>query len=267
MPYLARILIYPIKSLDAVEVTEAQLLPGGALKHDREFALFDEQGRFVNGKHTAKVHNLRSTCNLAARTVTLQIQDSDRPAEIFHLDDDRTALATWFSNYFGYPVTLQQNLHMGFPDDTDASGPTVVSTATLESVASWFPDLEVEDIRQRFRTNLEIAEAPAFWEDLLFGEPDQPVPFQIGTVELLGNNPCQRCVVPTRNQLTGQSYANFQKSFTAQRQATLPDQAALSRFNHFYKLTLNTKVPASETGKTLRVGDAVSVLAAQHSID
>lgn len=262
MPYLAKILIYPIKSLDGVEVTEVQLLPGGALKHDREFALFDEQGRFVNGKRTAKVHHLRSTYDLMARTVTLRIQDSDRPAETFHLDDDRSALATWFSDYFGYPVTFQQNLHMGFPDDTDASGPTVISTATLESVASWFPALEVEDIRQRFRTNLEIAQTSAFWEDLLFSETSQPVPFQIGTVELLGNNPCQRCVVPTRDHLTGQPYHNFQKSFIVQRQATLPDRAALSRFNHFYRLALNTKIFASETGKILRVGDAVSVMAA-----
>lgn len=263
MPYLAKILIYPIKSLDAVEMKAIELRPGGALTHDREFAIFDQQGRFVNGKHTAKIHTLRSTYDLPARTITLRIQDSDRPAETFHLDDDRHELATWFSEYFGYTVTLQQNLHMGFPDDTDASGPTVVSVATLEQVASWFPDLSVEEIRDRFRTNLEIAEVPAFWEDQLFGATHQPIPFQIGSVNFLGNNPCQRCIVPTRDHLTGDRYPNFQKNFIAQRQATLPDRVALDRFNHFYKLTLNTKVPASETGKVLRVGDAVSVHAAE----
>lgn len=269
MPHLAKILIYPIKSLDSVEVTEAQLLTGGALKHDREFAIFDQQGRLVNGKRTTKIHALRSTYDLAARTITLQVQDniqnnaqdntqnSDRPAETFHLDDDRDALAIWFSDYFGFPVTLAQNLHMGFPDDTDASGPTVVSVATLETVATWFPELRAEEIRQRFRANLEIAEAPAFWEDQLFGDADQPVPFQIGAVALLGNNPCQRCVVPTRDQQTGKPYANFQKNFIAQRQATLPDWVDRSRFNHFYKLTLNTKVPVTEAGKVLQVGDVV----------
>lgn len=259
MPNLSKILIYPIKSLDAIEVPETMLLPGGALAHDREFAIFDQQGRFVNGKRTAKVHALRSTYDLPARTVTLRIQDSDRPTATFHLDDDRDDLATWLSEYFGYIVTLQQNLHMGFPDDTDASGPTVVSVATLEQVASWFPDLSVEDIRYRFRANLEIAKAPTFWEDQLLGEFNQPVPFQIGAVELLGNNPCQRCVVPTRDHLTGDRYPNFQKNFTAQRQATLPDRVVPSRFNHFYKLTLNTKVPASETGKVMCIGDMISI--------
>lgn len=257
MPYLSRILIYPIKSLDGVEITAATLLAGGALAADREFAIFDQQGRFVNGKRTAKIHALRSTYDLTARTITLHIQDSDRTPETFDLDGDRAALATWFSDYFGYPVTLQQNLHMGFPDDTDASGPTVVSEATLETVASWFPDLSEEDIRQRFRANLEIAEAPSFWEDQLLTAADQALPFQIGAVELLGNNPCQRCVVPTRDHLTGQPYANFQKNFIAQRQATLPDRVESTRFNHFYKLTLNTKVAASEAGKVLHVGDTV----------
>lgn len=259
MPYLAKILIYPIKSLDGVEVAEAQLLPGGSLAHDREFALLDKKGQFVNGKRTAKIHAVRSTYDLSARTITVRIQDSDRPTESFHLDHDREALATWFSNYFGYPITLQQNLQMGFPDDTDASGPTVVSVATLETVASWFPELQMEDIRCRFRTNLEIAEVPAFWEDQLFGALGEPVSFQIGDIELLSNNPCQRCIVPTRNHLTGEQYANFQKIFVAQRQATLPDRVHSARFNHFYKLTLNTKVPASELGKIVRVGDAIKL--------
>jgi uncharacterized protein YcbX len=259
MPHLARILIYPIKSLDGVAITEATLLSGGALAHDREFALFDQQGRVVNGKRTAKIHSVRSTYDLSARTVDLRIQDSQQPEAPFHLDRDRAALATWFSNYLGYAVTLQQNLQMGFPDDADASGPTVVTVATLETVASWFPESQLEEIRCRFRTNLEIAEAPAFWEDHLFGASEQSVLFQIGAVQLLGNNPCQRCIVPTRNPLTGEQDANFQKTFVAQRQATLPDQVESSRFKHFYKLTLNTKVPASETGKVLRVGDPISL--------
>lgn len=256
MPYLAKILIFPIKSLDGVEVTQASLWDGGALAHDREFAIVDQHGKFVNGKRTHKVHLLRSKFNLAARTVTLSIQD-ETEQQTFHLDDDRADLAKWLSHYFGYPVTLQQNQHMGFPDDTDASGPTLVSTATLKTIAAWFPGLTLDEVRWRFRTNLEIEDAPAFWEDQLFGEADQLIPFQIGAVQLFGSNPCQRCIVPTRDPLTGKPYPNFQKAFIAHRRATLPSWASPSRFNHFYRLTLNTKVPASEAGKTLRVGDTV----------
>lgn len=256
MPYLAKIFVYPIKSLDGIEVTEARLLAGGALEHDREFALVDEQGRFVNGKRTAKIHLLRSTYDLPNRTLTLQVQGNTQTVS-FHLDDDRAALETWFSDYFGYSVTLRENRYTGFPDDTEAAGPTVVSTATLETIASWFPGLTLEDIRHRFRANLEIAETPAFWEDRLFGEAGEKIPFQIGMVNFFGSNPCQRCVVVTRDHLAGQPYPNFQKEFVTQRKATFPTWANPSRFNHFFRLALNTTVAPSEQGKQLQVGDRV----------
>ncbi|GAB4227464.1 MAG: MOSC domain-containing protein [Elainellaceae cyanobacterium] len=255
MPYLAKIFIYPIKSLDGVEVQQSAISVGGALAHDREFAIVDAQGKFVNGKRTPKIHQIRSAFDLNQRTVTVQIPE--QPPQTFHLDDDRSALASWLSNYFSYPVSLQQNQAQGFPDDIEASGPTVVSTATLETIARWFPALTLDQIRQRFRTNLEVAAAPAFWEDQLFGTVDEQMPFQIGTVQFWGCNPCQRCIVPTRDPQTGNSYPNFQKTFVAQRQATLPAQVERSRFNHFYRLTLNTKIPASEAGKMLAIDDQV----------
>lgn len=254
MPHLAKIWIYPIKSLDGVEVPQAAVLPGGALAHDREFAIFDQQGKVVNGKRTARIQQIRSTFDLLQRIVTLS---ADHASQQFHLDADRPAIADWLSQYLGYQVTLQQNLHMGFPDDTEASGPTIVSTATLKTVQTWFPDLTLDEIRHRFRTNLEIEDAPAFWEDHLFGEAGQLIPFQIGTIQCLGSNPCQRCVVPTRHSRTGDPDASFQKTFIRQRQANLPPQVHRSRFNHFYRLTLNTKIPATEAGKILAIGDEV----------
>ncbi|MGL5806110.1 MAG: MOSC N-terminal beta barrel domain-containing protein [Xenococcaceae cyanobacterium] len=43
MSHLARIVIFPIKSLDGVEVDRATLLKGGALVGDRSFAIYDTQ--------------------------------------------------------------------------------------------------------------------------------------------------------------------------------------------------------------------------------
>jgi uncharacterized protein YcbX len=148
-----------------------------------------------------------------------------------------------------------QNTEMGFPDDTDSPGATIVSMATLAAIGDWFPDLDLAQIRRRFRTNLEISGVEPFWEDRLFGAADQPVPFQIGDVQFLGINPCQRCVVVLRDPTTGAPYPNFQKQFVDQRQATLPDWATRSRFNHFYKLAVNTRLSKSEAGKVLRLGD------------
>lgn len=258
MPYLSKILIYPIKSLDAVEVTTAQILEGGAIAHDREFALVDEQGQFVNAKRTEKIHSLRSRFDLSARTVTLRIEGQGQSSD-FHLDGDRPALESWLSEYFGTPISLQQNLHMGFPDDTVASGATVVAVESLRAIASWFPGMTLEEVRQRFRANLEVEDAPAFWEDQLMGEPGQLLPFQIGKVAFLGSNPCARCIVPTRNPWIGERDRQFQKQFTAQRKATLPTWAEPSHFDHFYRLTLNTQVLPSEAGKTLYLNDLVSL--------
>ncbi len=57
MPYLAKILLYPIKSLDGVEVEKATILSSGALQYDREFAFVDAQNRFVKLKFPGKIQN------------------------------------------------------------------------------------------------------------------------------------------------------------------------------------------------------------------
>ena len=255
MPILHHILLYPIKSLDGVAVAQAEILPGGALAGDREFVIVDQAGRWVNGKRTARVHGLRTEFDLAARRVTLA--SSEQSGGMFHLDSDRAALEEWLSTYFTFPVTLQQNLITGFPDDPDSPGPTLVSTATLATVAAWFEGLEVTEARARFRTNLECGDVPPFWEDQLYGATDAPVSFTIGVVQVQGINPCQRCPVPTRHPLTGVALPQFQKTFGQQRQATLPRWAAANRFNHFYRLAVNTRIDHTQAGKVLRVGDVI----------
>ncbi|GET36539.1 MOSC domain-containing protein [Microseira wollei] len=259
MPYIADILIYPIKSLDGVGVNRARILAGGALERDREFAILDAQGRFVNGKRNAKVHLLRSFWDETGKTVTLQIEGKQEK-RVFDLAENRTELAAWFSDYFGFSVQLARNSLTGFPDDTIASGPTIISTATLEEVASWFPGITVAEMRQRLRANIEISGVPPFWEDRLFADDGEIVQFKIGEVLFEGINPCQRCIVPTRNSRTGESSPNFQKLFSQKREETLPSWVNLSRFNHFYRLSVNTKIPTSEAGKMVQVGDEIARL-------
>jgi uncharacterized protein YcbX len=264
MPHLAHVLIYPIKSLDGISVSSATVLASGALKHDREFAIVDAQGRFVNGKHNAQVHLLRSHFSLSHRTVTLQIQGTPTQ-QIFHLDDQRDALEAWLSDFFGFSVQLQQNLNTGFPDDTESPGPTVISTATLIEVASWFPGISLDEMRRRIRANIEIDDVPAFWEDQLFSATGDTVSFQIGNVEFKGINPCQRCVVPTRDSLTATPYPYFQKTFITKRKETLHSWVAASRFNHFFRLSVNTRISKTQKDKSIHLGDTVEVYSRQNS--
>ncbi|OWY65307.1 MOSC domain-containing protein [cyanobacterium TDX16] len=257
-PYLAKISIFPVKSLDSITLSQVSVLASGALQHDREYALFDQKGRFVNGKRNAKIHLLRSQFDANCQQLSLQVQGTDESVT-FHLDRERSELEAWFSNYFGLPVNIKQNNFTGFPDDTNASGPTIISAATLAEVASWFPDISVEEMRNRSRANIEIDGVPAFWEDRLFTKVGNSIQFQIGEVVFAGINPCARCIVPTRDSKTAVATENFQKIFVSKRKETLPDWTTPERFDHFYRLSINTKIPSSEIGKILRIGDPVSI--------
>jgi uncharacterized protein YcbX len=254
--HLARIVIYPIKSLDGVVLDEARVLPSGALEHDRQFALVDEKGEFINGKRTPRIHLLRSRFDLESRS--LAISSGERP-RFFGIDADRPALEEWLSQFFGTSVRLIENASSGFPDDTISPGPTLISRATLDKVTSWFEGLSLDETRQRFRVNLEIDGVEPFWEDRLYSEQGRAVRFRIGDVLLEGTNPCARCVVPTRSSETGERYEAFAAIFEERRYETLPYWATRSRFDHFYRLALNTRPVAGSTG-SIHVGDAGQLL-------
>jgi len=247
---VSSIYVYPIKSLSRTTVSESRITPGGGLLHDREFALFDADGVVINGKKQPRVHQIQAVYDLPSFTVRLG-------DTTFHLLEDQAKLERWFSEYFGFAVRMKRNTTTGFPDDLDSPGPTLIGAASLDAVNGWFPQLDREQVSRRFRANIELSGVPAFWEDRLFGEPGEVVDFSIGDVRFQGNNPCARCAVPSRHPDTGEVIPEFAKSFSARRQATLPMWAAPGRFDHFYRLSVNTRAPSTEAGKTLGIGDKV----------
>lgn len=261
-PKLTQIVIYPVKSLDGMVVERAQISTGGALDFDRRWAIVDDRGKVVNAKRTAKIQQLRSqfefisTSSHSQPQVVISLQTVDDPNTYkFCLTTELSELAQWLSQFFGFTISLIENTATGFPDDLKAYGPTIVSTATLAAICEWFPDLDLAEVRRRFRTNLELSGVPAFWEDRLFSASGEVVEFQLGNVRFHGINPCQRCVVPTRNSLSGDITPKFQQTFTQQRQQTLPPEVNATRFNHFYRLAVNTQIPLLEAGKFLNTGD------------
>jgi uncharacterized protein YcbX len=258
MAKLARINLHPVKSFDPQAVERAKLLAAGAIEHDRRYALRDREGEFVNGKRTPAIHWLRSNFDPATGRLALRIEGTSE-IHTFDVDAERPQLSAWLSDYFSLPLEFVENARGGFPDDTDSPGPTVVSTATLAAVAEWFTGLTLDDVRARFRANLEIEGVEPFWEDRLVAAGNRIVHFQIGEVELLGTNPCQRCVVPTRSPKTGEPLQDFAKTFAQRREETLPDWAPSSRFDHFYRLAVNTRRANGQAG-TICVGDEVRIL-------
>jgi MOSC domain-containing protein len=292
-PRLANIRLHPIKALDPVSVNEARIGPNGGIELDRVWALYSADGRWVNGKRTAAMHLIRAAYAPDLRSVTLTVPGDRRdiPAMTFAFPNDTEGAAEWFSVYFEQSIQVRYTRE-GFPDDGLAAGPTIVSTASLEAVCKWFPGMTLEEARRRFRTTLEIGAAsragtnggersdssaggresgrsisvpttetlPPFWEDQLFGETETSVVrFKIGDVAFEGSNPCARCPVPSRKSQTGATDDGFQKRFTELRRAQLPAWASADRFDHFYRLATNTRVPSTEQGKILRLGDVLDL--------
>ena len=154
--WVSHIQIHPIKSLDATTLRQAGILSSGALEFDRTWAMFDANGKFVNGKRHAAVHRLRSVVDLADRKLSICAGREPMFTDpAFSLDGDREQIGRWLSGYFGFPVELRENCGAGFPDDTASPGPTIISVATLMEIARWF-SLPFEQVRRRFRTNIEI---------------------------------------------------------------------------------------------------------------
>ncbi len=256
-PRLAQIRIHPIKSLDPTSVPESRIGLAGGLVHDRAWALYSVDGKWVNAKRTPVLHLIRARYSDDLSSVTLSVPKDRRniPTRTFAFPHDYEDAAEWFSVFFDQQIIVR-NSPEGFPDDPIANGPTIISTATLQTVCEWFPGISLEEARLRFRTSLEIDGVPAFWEDQLFSENSRNVVrFQIGPVHFEGSNPCARCPVPSRDPFTGLSHDGFQKLFTQLRQASLPVWSPREPFDHFYRLATNTRVASTESGKPLRQGD------------
>lgn len=227
------------------------------MENDRIFAIFDTEGKVVNGKRTPRVHELRSAFDPQIREVRLW-PNGQKPQQ-FQLDD-LVPVGKWLSEFFGFPIVVRHDCEKGFPDDREAFGPTIVSEASLRTIQSWFPEMTVESTRRRFRANLELLGEKPFCEDELFGAPGELKPFRVGDVKFFGHNPCQRCVVPTRDPDRAQPIAEFQKKFMQLRKESLPAWSNSRRFNHFYRFAINTSVPPTEAGKQLRLGDEITIL-------
>jgi hypothetical protein len=266
MAHVARIRRYPVKGFDAEAVDAVRVTETGTLAGDRAFALCDPDAvadgivgdgptHAYNGKQLPRIHELRTSFDVDAEALSVTAPDGE--TRTFDLRTERDDAAEWFGAFFDTDVALVRREPPAFVD-RPAMGPSVVSTATLAEVASWFDDLTVESVRRRMRANVEVGGVPAFWEDRFVGE-DAPA-FVAGDVRFEGVEPCVRCVVPTRDPDTGEPLPAFRERFLDRREATFPEWADPEAFDTYYTLMLIAAVPEPDRGRTIRVGDAVEVV-------
>jgi uncharacterized protein len=258
-PIVSRIRIYPIKSLDPVELQEAEV-GIHSLRYDREFAMLTLDGRFMNGKRSGRVNELKATYDLSNYTVTFSGRVGG-PAHSFHLLNDKTDIEKYLSGYFGEPISLLQNKQGQLMDIPTASSVTIVSEASLQSLHKDFSDRTLEDVRLRFRATLELGGVEPYWEENLIGEPGNGMRLTIGDIEMIGVSPRARCNVPPRDPLTGITDKTFVKRMMKSRESTLPENSHIRAYGSLYHLTINTYIPATQQGKWLRVGDQLKIIA------
>lgn len=249
---VTRIHIFPVKGLDSYSVTSAEISPAGSLVWDRRIAFTDsETGKYINWKNEPNIFRLRCSYEGAPASVAFSIGSGKISYSLTAQQDE---IKKYLQEYFNKQLNLLDNPEAGHPDDTEASGPTIVSVQTLRTVQLWFPEMSVDELFLRFRCNILIEGVPAFWEEQFAGGGQ----FSIGTVGFIGAYPCARCKVPPVHPLTGEVNKNFQKEFAEQRRAMHPSFLDEKYYEHFYKVTLNTRIQQGSGGKIISVGDTVS---------
>lgn len=263
---LSALYIHPIKSCASLALDEAEVRPRG-LAHDRRWLIVDESGRFLTGRQLPALVRLRATPRADGLTLDapgmpalhvprppadaprLQVQVWKDSVDAALAD---AAAAHWLTQWLGRPVRL---VHM----DAGARRPVrpdLSQPGDLVSFADAFPLLAISQSAldqlntklatpvpiARFRPNLVIdgcrPHAEDGWRRI-----------RIGAVEFDVSRQCVRCVFTTVD---------------TERGAPDPSGEPLNTLKGYRRgesgVTFGVHLIA-RGGGTLRVGDAVTVLA------
>jgi uncharacterized protein YcbX len=151
MAYIENLWVYPIKGLDRMTVETISINDAGTFRGDREYAMldpdennviedrFDSVGKTFNGKEIDHTHEVRSAFDPETHELTLTVRESGNEVT-FDLQTERDTASEWFSEFVGESVELRHREPPSFIDRPKL-GPSIISTGTLEEVASWFDDM------------------------------------------------------------------------------------------------------------------------------
>ncbi|MEP1095810.1 MAG: MOSC N-terminal beta barrel domain-containing protein [Cyclobacteriaceae bacterium] len=212
--------IYPIKSLQGVEVSEAEVLERG-FKHDRRWMIVDENNKFITQRthpHLSQIEIKVSENKIIASypghmdlQVPLSIESGER-VEVSVWEHQVEALEAngeqnkWISKVAGTPCKLvfmpesasrpisperaRNNENVSFADGYPY---LIISEASLEDLNT---RMDVALPMHRFRPNIVVSGTEPYAEDSWRD-------FSIGNVNFYGTHGCKRCVFTTIDQETG----------------------------------------------------------------
>jgi len=265
--------IYPVKSCRGVAQEHSDVRPKG-LSGDREWMIVDEEGRFLTQRLHPQMTQIRvrlepnrlmlSDCRglLEPIAIPMSTTGDGRDVQVwktltFALDEG-DAVADWVTRMLDRPCRLvrQSPDHPRPTDPAYAPGGTVsfadgypLLLTTTASLADLNRRIQASDpmaesvCMRQFRPNIviELDDARAF-------EEDDWLSVQIGDITFECVKPCDRCIVTTTDQNTGQR--NPEKE-------PLKTLGTFRRFNN--KLLFGENLVPKSPG-TLRVGDELQIL-------
>jgi len=269
-PQLARLYIYPIKSLGGIALNAATPL-GRGLQYDRRWMLTDPDGTFLSQRSDSRMALLKPQMQ-DGRMVIPALQKEDEhlsislsgpettsPVQVQVWDDSVTALPypsevnDWISRQLDRPCQLvyipdssdrQVDLDYAQPGDQVgfADGFPYLIT-TMSSLRDLNQRLDNPVTMERFRPNLIIEGDLEPWSE------DEWQQFRIGDYTFRSTKPCGRCQVVTIDPATAERGAEPLKTLAGFRQK-----------GHKILFGLNAcldsdSVPGDAAG--LRVGDVV----------
>jgi uncharacterized protein YcbX len=213
--------IYPIKSCRGIALKQARLTETG-FEHDREWLVITPEGRFLTQRERPQLAQVETAIagdqlvlrkpKGSALSLPLDLTGPEREVTIWRdkaaAFDAGDEAAAWLTEHLGKPARLVRfdKRHKRASDakwtgDIEALNQfsdgypwLLISQGSLDELnrrmASPLP-------MNRFRPNIVVDGLPAFGEDSV----DE---FVAGAVRLKVVKPCDRCVVTTTDQITGE---------------------------------------------------------------
>lgn len=214
---LQHIYLYPIKSAQPYEVSQAVVYPQG-LNFDREFMLTELDGTFITARKEALLYSFSAFPTPSGLYVQyknhsyIQIEYQDfqqiLSCEVWHNNFPSfvasETINQWFSKIIGRSIQLRwlgknpQRTIKRYPDHplsfADGYPLLLITESSLNAVQQSCP---ASITAQQFRPNIIIESSLPF-------EEQQWDKIQIGDVIFLHSKPCERCILITRNPHTNQ---------------------------------------------------------------
>ena len=226
--------LYPIKSLQGIEVSEAEVMEKG-FRYDRRWMLVGADNVVITQRTHPQLSQIKLQINASEITATCKEMepcripltiDDGASASVMVWNDQVNALVAhevinaWFTQAANLPCRLvympeeatrpvkpsraRNNEHVSF---ADAYPYLIISQASLQDLNS---RMDVPLPMHRFRPNIVVTDTDAYAED-------DWMDFQIGSLHFYASGHCKRCVFTTIDQDTGKKSAEPLKTLATYR--------------------------------------------------